>query len=357
MLENSQREQLLDRLGLPIAGRRLILDAAKYAPVRQVRSKGGGNVITPYQSLKMQRTVETESRHFEFPAAVSHEYDPEVLEYYPQPCRLQFEVIDKDGEIHQIDHTPDFLVITELSVILEERKPWSKLEGLARRYPWRYQLGTDGHWYAPLIEQWLADRGIAYRIRTERDIPQRRIENILLLEDYLHPAAPPCPATVAQSIHDALAEDAVLYLAELYEKLDCRADDVFKLIADGLLVSDIDYAPLSEPHRCRIFRDTAVQAFEHARLRPVPQAIPGIVDIRVGTSVTYDQQPYTVVVVGSSKAVLQSDDGNSVEVAIETLEKLAFKQDLKATENSGSQLEPIRLSDFTEEELRVALSR
>lgn len=357
MLENSQREQLLDRLGLPITGRRLVLDAAKYAPVRQVRSKGGGNVITPYRSCKMQRTIETESRHFEFPAAVSHEYDPGVLEYYPQPCRLKFEVIDTDGEIHQIDHTPDYLVIGERAVVLEERKPWSKLEGLARRYPWRYQLGPDGTWYAPLIEAWLADRGIGYRIRSERDIPQRRIENVLLLEDYLHPAAPPCPVNIAQDIHEALAEDAVLYLAELYEKLDCRPDDVFKLIADGLLVSDIDVAPLEEPHRCRVFRDTAVREFEHARLRPVPRAIPGIVDIRVGARVVYDQQPYTVVMVGGSKAVLQSDDGNSVEVAIDTLEKLAFKQDLTTADTGSNQLEPIRLSDFTEEELRTALAR
>lgn len=357
MLENSQREQLLDRLGLPVAGRRLVLDAAKYAPVRKVSSKGGGNVITPYQSLKMQRTVETESRHFEFPAAVSHEYDPDVLEYYPQPCRLRFEVIDAHGEIHPIDHTPDFLVIGERSVVLEERKPWSKLEGLARRQPWRYQLGEDGYWYAPLIEQWLADRGIGYRIRTERDVPQRRIENILLLEDYLHPAAPPCPIDVAQHVHDALAEDAVLYLAELYAKLDCRVDDVFKLIADGHLVSDIDVAPLEEPHRCRVFRDSAVRAFEHARLRPVPQAIPGIVDIRLGAHVVYDQQPYTVVMVGGSKAVLQSDDGNSVEVAIDTLEKLAVNQDLTTAEGGTGQCEPLRLSDFTGEELKIALGR
>jgi putative transposase len=60
MLDTPQRERVLDRLGLPAAGRRLILDAAKYAPVRKVSSKGGGNVLTPYQSLKMQRTVETE---------------------------------------------------------------------------------------------------------------------------------------------------------------------------------------------------------------------------------------------------------------------------------------------------------
>lgn len=357
MLETPQREQLLDRLGIPITGRRLVLNAAKFAPVRQVRSKGGGNVITPYQSLKMQRTVETESRHIEFPAAVSHEYDPEVLEYYPQPCRLQFEVIDGEGEIHKIDHTPDFLVICEGLVFLEERKPWSKLEGLRRRQPWRYQLGPDGYWYAPLIERWLSERGIGYRIRTERDVPQRRIENILLLEDFLHPSAPPCPVDVAQRVHEALAEDAVLYLAELYKKLNCQADDVFKLIADGMLVSDIDVAPLEDPHRCRVFRDTAVRAFEHARLRPVPQAIPGIVDIRVGARVEYDQRPYTIVMVGGSKTVLQSDDGNSVEVGIDTLEKLVFNQDLTTVDGGSGQLEPIRLSDFTEEELQTALSR
>lgn len=357
MLENSQREQLLDRLGLPAAGRRLVLDAAKYAPVRQVRSKGGGNVVTPYQSHKMQRTVETESRHIEFPAAVSHEYDPDVLEYYPQPCRLQFEVVDVDGEIHKIDHTPDFLIIGEAAVVLEERKPWSKLVGLARRYPWRYQLGTDGVWYAPLIEKWLADRGISYRIRTEHDVPQRRIENILLLEDFLHPSAPPCPINVAQRIDEALAEDAVLYLAELYEKLECRADDVFKLIADGFLVSDIDVAPLEDPHRCRVFRDTTVRAFEHARLRPVPQAVPGTLEIRVGARLIYDRQPYNVVMVGGSKVVLESDDGNCVEVTIDTLERLAHKQDLTTAGDSSEQREPTDFSDCTERELKVALSR
>jgi putative transposase len=357
MLENSQREQLLDRLGLPISGRRLVLDAAKHAPVRQVRSKGGGNVITPYQSRKMQRTVETESRHIEFPAAVSLEYDPDVLEYYPQPCRLKFEVIDADGEIHAIDHTPDFLIIGEHSVVLEERKPWSKLEGLARRHPWRYQLGPDGYWYAPLIEKWLADRGIGYRIRTDRDIPQRRIENILMLEEHLHPSAPPCPIDITQRVHEALAENAVLYLAELYEKCDCRTDDVFKLIADGLLVSDIDVAPLEDPHRCRVFRDTAVRAFEHARLRPAPQSIAGVVDIRAGAHVMYDQHPYTVVMVGGNKAVLQSDDGRSVEVAIDTLEQLALKQDLTMVDGAASPSEPVSLSDCTEEELKIALSR
>ncbi|WP_043636426.1 Mu transposase C-terminal domain-containing protein [Chromobacterium haemolyticum] len=357
MLEKPLRERLLDRLGTPSAGMRLILDAVKYAPVRKVESRGGGNVITPLQSRKMQRTVETESRHLEFPVAVSLEHDPAVLEYYPQPSQLKFEVIDADGEIHAIDHIPDFLVVTEREVWFLECKPWSKLEKLAQRYPWRYQLDPDNHWRAPLIEEWLAARGIGYRIQTDRDIPQRRIENTLFLEDYLDPSAPPCPVDIAVRVQEALVADATLYLAELYDKADCRPDEVFKLIADGQLVAEIDFAALSEPTRCRVFRDTAVRDFERARQRPTPFAIPGVVDIKVGAHLVYDQQPYKVVLVGGSKVILESEDGKSVETELETLEKLVAQQNLLITNEASLGQEPVRLSDYTESELKMALSR
>ena len=289
--------------------------------------------------------------------AVGLEHDPLVLEYYPQPSRLKFEVIDADGEIHAIDHTPDYLVITEREVWFQECKPWSKLERLAIRYPWRYQLGPDNRWRAPLIESWLAERGLGYRISTDRDITQRRIENTLLLEDYLDPSAPACPVDVALRIRDALAADATLYLAELYDKAECRPDDVLKLIADGQLVAEIDYASLSEPTCCRVFRDTAVRDFERARRQPAPFALPGVLDITVGAQLMYDQQPYTVVMVGGTKAILQSADGKTVEITLDTLEQLAAQQNLQMAGGTGLEQTPVRLSDFTEEELRIALNR
>lgn len=357
MLDSSQRERLLDRLGLPADGVKLVLHAAKYAPVRTVRSKGGGNVLTPYQSLKMQRTIETESRHLEFPAAVGHEHDPSVLEYFAQPCRLKFEVVDSDGEIHAVDHTPDFLVITEHGVVIEEWKHWRKLEGLSRRQPWRYQLDPADRWCAPGIEQWLGERGIGYRIRTDRDIPERRVENTLFLEDYLHPSAPACPQEVAEKVREALAVDPALFLADLYEQIGCRPDDIFKLIADGQLVADIDHASLAKPTRCRVFRDTAVREFEHARVLPPAFALPGTLDIAVGARLTYDYQPYTIVMVGASKVVLESDQKKTVEVALDTLESLAVRQDVTMAQGSRATAKPARLSDFTETELRIALKR
>lgn len=357
MLDPSQRERLLDRLGLPPAGRRLVLDAAKFAPVRQVSSKGGGNVITPYQSVKMQRTVETESRHLEFPTAVGHEHNPEVLEYYQQPSRLKFEIIDSDGEVHAIDHTPDFLVITERGVWFEECKHWRKLEGIAHRQPWRYQLGPDNQWRSSFIEQWLAECGLGYRIRTDRDITELRVENILFLEDFLHPGAPSCPIEVEMRVRDALESDATLFLAEVYEKLDCRPDDVFKLIADGALIAEIDYAKLSEPNRCKVFRDVAVRDFERARRIPAPMVMRGVIDVAIGTRLTYDHQPYTVVMVGGSKAILESESGETVPISLDTLASLAQKEDIRMIDGSSTNSESPRLSDFSQEELRIALDR
>ena len=356
MLDPTQRRRLLDQLGLPDAGRQLVLDAVRHAPVRPVASRGGGNVVHQYQSLKMQRTLDTESRHLEFPAAVSHEHDPAVLEYYPQPCRLRFDLLDAHGDVHAVDHTPDFLVLTEAGAWLEEWKPRHRLERLAGHHPWRYRLDPDGRWRAPGLEAWLAERGLGYRLCTEDDIPQRRVENILLLEDYLDPDAPPCPVDIARRVQDALACDAVLPLAELYDRLPCRPEDLFKLIADGRLVADIDHASLAEPARCRVFRDLAVRDFEHARRAPVPLALDGSVDIAAGVRLTYDQRPYTVTLVGARKVVLEAADGQRVEIGLDSLEGLVRAGDVRMADAPLAPA-PVGLADFTEAELNQALGR
>lgn len=356
MLEKLQRMQLLNQLGLPDAGQRLILDAAKHAPVRQVKSRGG-NVLTYFQSKKMQCSIGTESRHLEFPAAVSHEYDANVLEYYAQPYQLKFEAIDHEGEVHVIDHIPDFLIITEKEAWFEEWKPWAKLENRAKRYPWRYVLDPDQRWSAPLIEAWLAERGIGYRIRTDRDIPQRRIENILLLEDYLDPDAPPCPINIALDVQAALAEEPAMTLADLYAKIPCQAEDALKLIAEGTLIADIDYAPLSEPTRCRVFRDEAIRRFEQARLTPKLTHLASTISVTPNARIMYDERPYTVAFVGASRATLRDSTGAALEIDIQTLEELAHTGSIAMIDEVVTTRPVQDLASLTEREINTALSR
>lgn len=355
-LTHEQRIKLLERVGIPSTGQRLIHSAVRHSPVRPVKSRGG-NVLTYFQSRKMRRSIGTESRHLEFPTAVSHEHDPTVLEYYPQPVQLKFEFIDKDGELHAIDHTPDFLVITEHNIWFEECKPWGRLERLVKRNPWRYNLDSNERWSAPSIEQWLAEKGIGYRICTERDIPQQRIENILLLEDYLDPDAPPCPINIASQIKEALAAEPAMALAALYENIPCTPQDAFKLIADGELIADIDCARLSEPRRFRVFRDAAVRNFEHARRSPPKLELAGALNLSINAQILYDQCRYTVTFVGANKVVLKNEAGEPTEIDIPTLEELAHSKSITmAIDPHSTEAQP-SLANFTQVEIGVALKR
>ncbi|MGD9663141.1 MAG: Tn7 transposase TnsA N-terminal domain-containing protein, partial [Porticoccaceae bacterium] len=307
----------------------------------------------------MGRSIGTESRHLEFPAAIQHEYSDDVLEYFSQPSQLKFEVIDSDGELHAIDHIPDFLVITKRGVWFEEWKPWDKLESRARRTPWRYVLDADDRWSSPLIEQWLADRGIGYRICTDRDIPQRRVENILYLEDYLDPDAPQCPLNVAAQSREALATQPTMQLAALYEQIPCRPEEALKLIADGELVADLDGAPLSEPMRCRVFRDKAVRSFECARQvpRPLAPALTGTLDLTPNAQILYDQRPYTVALVGTTHVILKGEAGDATEIDIQAVERLVESGSLRMAHGPTTGSSALSLASRTPDEINTALAR
>lgn len=358
MLDPNQRLRFLDQLGIPAEGRRITLNAIKFSPVRKVSSKGGGNVPSIFQSHKMQREIRTESHRIEFFAGVGYELDPEVLEFYPQPCRLKFEVIDPDGEIHQIDHTPDFMVMRTDGIFLVEWKSESALQSLARKRPWRFKQTPDGTWYSPLIEQWLAQRGIRYLVCSDQQIPRQRMENLTFLEEYFHPAAEDCPIDAALRIQSALKEEPYLFLSELYEKANCRPDDAFKLMADGDLIGEIDSRPLNDPRHFRVFRDEAVRAFEYARRRPMEQAGEmGVVEIRSGARLRYDQQPYQVSLVGQQTVLLKSDTGDTVELDLKNIEALIANGHLKSDGDGIINTRSQSLSNYSQDDLRIAVER
>src|SRR5690606_13351209 len=100
-------------------------------------------------------------------------------------------------------------------ITLEEWKSDEKLAKLAVRYPYRYERDADGNWRAPQIEAQLADLGISYKIRTDRSIPRIRVENLLCLADYYHPAAAPCDHDELQRLRVALQSEGSLFLADL----------------------------------------------------------------------------------------------------------------------------------------------
>ena len=113
MLDTIQLTNLFDKLGTPDKGRQLIHTARIQAPVTPPTVQGG-SVATILSSKKMGREIRTETRHIEFPAAVTKEHSDDVLEYYERPCELKLPLVDDStGEIRNARINPNFLTIRD----------------------------------------------------------------------------------------------------------------------------------------------------------------------------------------------------------------------------------------------------
>lgn len=278
------------RIGLSDAGRQLVEAARRESPVRKVQSRLG-NVLTRFPSHKMQRAVTTESRTVEFPALIQYEYDSSVLEYYAQPVRLDLRLIGAQGKRSRLQHTPDFLLLRESEVCIEEWREEPRLERLARKHPGRF-VRTECGWSCPEVETYLQSRGIGYRLRTPAEHPVILVQNLLFLADYYAPNAEVVGAAALLCIQGHLREHGALTLADLcalgarsdasgrYDDGDapegsmdtvhgqphCASfvtDDLYKAIADGRVTYDLWNEPLSDVARSRVYRNQA--ALEFAR--------------------------------------------------------------------------------------------
>ncbi len=358
MLSKDQLVELFDHLALPERGRELVLRARVEAPVRPIQSQGG-NVITVMASRKMAREIRTESRHIEFAAAVDKEYDAKVIEYYAQPCLLKLELIDDaTGEIRHIQHTPDYLVITQDAITLEEWKSEDKLARLAERYPYRYQKDTDGRWCAPQIERQLAAIGIRYRVCSNAMLPAKRIENLLHLADYLHPAAEPCPPVTLARLHAVLKERGAVYISELLAApLSFNADELNKAIADGQVVADLDREPLTQPLRARLYRDATLRDFVAADVSAgqLPGQTDFVVDIAPGAVFRYESQELEISLVGERELVCTLADGSTRTLSRDWLLHAIDHKQVQPVR--GVDAPALQLSRYSEDELRQAVQR
>ncbi|WP_368644011.1 DDE-type integrase/transposase/recombinase [Castellaniella ginsengisoli] len=357
MLTNEQLNHLFDRLGVSPAGRELVRKVRNSLPARAVQSRGS-NVNTRLASKKMDRMIHTESRHVEFPVAVEHEHDPLVLEYYPQPYTIPLEFIDADGEEHKADHTPDFLVIRDDAIIFEECKLDAKLGKLAQRTPYRFQRDEDGVWIAPQIEQQLAAQGFQYRLLTERSLPRHRVENLLHLADYFDFGVQPCDPEELARLNGLLAAEGALYLSELTSDPYLFSPDfLYKAVADGLAVADLDREPLTQPRRARLYRDAVLRDFmaNERFSEDLPGAGRFVLHVEVGTTFSYEGDEYMISLAGEKELVCTNSAGKTIALERNWVVN-AFAQGFLTSVYSPG-MPALDLARYTEDDLATALRR
>lgn len=323
MLELIELRRIFERLGTRTAGRKLIEEARRIAPVRQVRSTSN-NVITRFVSRKMARMIDTESRTVEYPAVVMYEHDSSVLEYYAQPMKLDLLwQAAPDRKPSRIQHTPDFLLIREDGFWVEEWREEDRLNRLSAKNPGRI-FKDQGGWRYPAVEDHLRNLGIGYRLRSALEHPRTFIQNLIFLADYLNPSCPVVEGPRLEAIRNQFRGQAALPLLHLLDRGGSpepeaagegafTSDAVYKAIADGDLCFDLKAELLSETHRVMVYRDLPAMELGRSLMEAESHAgdPPGRRDasIDLGFKVDYDGATYTVVRVGTKTATLQNQDG------------------------------------------------
>ena len=249
-----------ERIGLSNDGRAEIERIRSSDPARRV---GGGrrNVSGQYPSKKMGVTIQFESHRVELAAIYELEHDPDVLEYFDQPPTFKLDYESADGKRMGVLHTADFFVIRGNSAGWEECKTEEDLTQLSRKNPHRYVV-RESRWACPPGEVYAAALGLCYRVRSSREIDWVFQRNIQFLEDYLR-AERSVPAKARElalaragagpelSLEDLLAASPVI-----------SPDDIYSMIATGILYVDLHRAPLTEPSAVLVFanKDAATGA-------------------------------------------------------------------------------------------------
>lgn len=319
MLGEMELLQLCQHLNLPKQSIQIISEIRSSPPIRRVRS-ASGNVSVRYPSRKMGCIIQAESHRNELAGIYEKEYDPETLEYYDQPSRIKLNYEAKNGRRVGIWHTPDYFVIRSNSIGWEEWKMEAELPCLAEKMPYRY-VQEENVWHCPPGEEYAAQLGFFYRVRSSAEIDWNLQRNLLFLEDYLHADNEDPNEKVVSSTGSLVAGHLGITLQELLAIGKISSDVVFSMIARGQLYVDLRGAPLAEPQRVRVFRDQET-AQGYTTITSSSHGSHHFITATLGTSVVWDGQSWTIVNLGATQTTLLAEDGTVINLPQMTFEGL-----------------------------------
>ncbi|MBV9356619.1 MAG: hypothetical protein JO023_13965, partial [Chloroflexi bacterium] len=303
-------------------------------PVRRLRATPRAGPVR-FPSRKMGTVVQCRSRLDGLPMAYELEHEATVLEYYDLPTTLHLHYTARSGKRAAIESIPDFLVIRRDGAGFVECRSEPELEALAAAAPERFVREADGHWRCPPGERAAAAHGLAYRVRSRREVDWTLLANLDFLADFLggqhaDPAEPGI-AEVLASVRQgpAIALREVLSLATAR---NLSADVVYTLLVDGHLVVDLTAQRLSAPESVVVFSDAEAQTAwclqqQRAGLCPSLPLPPS--ELPIGSIMHWDRRQWTLVQRSASMAVLHDEHGAALALELDRLTALLHSGELQ----------------------------
>jgi putative transposase len=339
MLNTAELEQYLNRQTLGDDARRMVDCVRNRETVIDLQRRQGANSIVLLYSRKMgNRHIAAQSRTLIAAAARWHEYDREVLEYYIEPHQVTLETRDEDDVVqNRAQHTFRFLVLGH-EMYLEDWREESDLISLERKDATRaikvgrFFRDEKGCWHDRDAEKVCNELGVGYRLRTSRSIPQRFLENIRFIQDYLDDRTSRLPEEIRSRLLDAVSERSVTF-EELVSERGFSADELFVAISQEVVYINLFEDNLRDPEQLYLHRDQG-QREVHEALRDSEQdqptlPLPAVGILEPGTTLEYGEKNWKLVLAtsgGNAEALFESKDGHQLVLATDEAERLVLEQ-------------------------------
>ena len=339
MLNTAELEQYLNRQTLGDDARRLVHFVRDRETVIDLQRRQGANSIVLLYSRKMgNRHIAAQSRTLLAAAARWHEHDREVLEYYIEPHQVTLETLDEDGVVqNRAQHTFRFLVL-ENEVYLEDWREESDLISLERKDAaravkvGRFFRDEKGRWHDRDAETVCSKLGVGHRLRTSRSIPQRFLENIRFIQDYLDDRTSRMPEELRTQLQDVVSERSITF-QELVSERGFKADELFVAIAQGVVYINLFEDNLRDPEHLYLHRDQGQRevhvALQDSEQDQPPLPLPAVGILEPGTELEYGEKNWKLVLATSgdrAEALFESMDGHQLVLATDEAERLALEQ-------------------------------
>ena len=286
-------EPIFDQHGLSERTRKLVRRICTTEPTRTVRS-GRRNVPTRFPSRKMGCIIQAESHRNELATLYLWEHDPDVYAFLDQPetPRLSYKRGDRTVNTQ---HTADYFLIARDFIGWVECKTEADLLEYAETDSELFRQEGD-KWICPPGIEAAADWGLGYRVRASSENNPILVRNLQFLSAYLEAEFDVPSDGELASVRRLFERQAWMPLHELLDNAEgLNADDIYRLICQGVIYFDLDARPLCDEF-AKIFRNREAYEVFLQDSRTEPSSAPILsVDLKVGAIVNWEERHWKVV--------------------------------------------------------------
>lgn len=306
------------RLGLSERALKTIENIRSLPPSRRVQGRGK-NVSGVYPSSKMGVTIQFESHKVELWAIYLMEHDPEVKEFYDQPSPFLIKYKSQTGRKIAHYHTPDFFVLRTNGAGWEEWKTELELHSLAQKYPNRYQRNANGEWKCPPGEAYAESMGLDYCVRSDAEINPTYVQNLIFLEDYFKSQTKVKKSYDTQLLEQVALNPGITLASILTRVPKVRVDDIYELIAQNQLYTNLDAVPLVRQRQVKLYQNQETEfAYSSLNVEKTNRINKSVVltqtTLAVNSKLLWDGQIWTVINLGDSIVTLLASAGQPIQL-------------------------------------------